>query len=199
MEKLFRLLHSAKEICIGKVLMTIYSKEFVQEKYKKTTEWKKVLEISKRFIKYLSLPEIGKQIDTANQPGNKSQEMEKVINPIAEDIGFKSQKKGLFKDYELNLRPDYYLPLDQTGIIIEVERGQTTQNNADIKDFWKVHIVSEANYLFLFVPNYLRQTKNNPTLVRDKTYDKVIKRMTPFFKKDNYTNVRGLVMLGYGK
>lgn len=179
--------------------MTIYSKEFVQEKYKKTTEWKKVLEISKRFIKYLSLPEIGKQIDTANQPGNKSQEMEKVINPIAEDIGFKSQKKGLFKDYELNLRPDYYLPLDQTGIIIEVERGQTTQNNADIKDFWKVHIVSEANYLFLFVPNYLRQTKNNPTLVRDKTYDKVIKRMTPFFKKDNYTNVRGLVMLGYGK
>ena len=23
-------------------------------------------------------------------------------------------------------------------------------------------------------------------LVRDKTYDKVIKRMTPFFKKDNY-------------
>ena len=55
----------------------------------------------------------------------------------------------------------YYLDLDETGIILEVERGKTTINNMDLLDFWKCHICVHAHYLILVVPVELRQ---NPTM-----------------------------------
>ena len=50
------------------------------------------------------------------------------------------------------VRPDFYKQIGETGIIIEVERGQSLQNNNIFKDFWKCHICEKVNYLFLFVP-----------------------------------------------
>ena len=87
------------------------------------------------------------------------------------------------------------MKIDNTGIIIEVERGKTNQNNMDFLDFWKCHICEVAHYLFIFVPIILIQ--NNSGSVAGKPYEKVISHMSPFFYKENYTNVRGLVIFGY--
>ena len=113
-------------------------------------------------------------------------------------IGFKDESEGLFSNYpNTRLRPDYYLPImaGDTGIIIEVERGKTNQNNMDFLDFWKCHICDVAHYLFLFVPNTLIQNASGK--ISGYPFDTVNKHMAPFFEVKNYTNVRGLVILGY--
>ena len=58
-------------------------------------------------------------------------------------------------EYENKLRPDYYRPLETSGILLEVERGKTTTNNMDLLDFWKCHLCRHADYLFLMVPQAL--------------------------------------------
>ncbi len=146
----------------------------------------------------MSKPQTKKKIKVLHVPHAKSQRIEEIITPYAEKLGFSSQKKGLFEKYEVSkLRPDYHRPLLETGIIIEVERGQTSQNNAALKDLWKVHICEEAHYLFLFVPIELRQTKNDPNKIKGKPFKETVDRLSPFFVKENYTNVRGLVIFGY--
>ena len=61
---------------------------------------------------------------------------------------------------------------------MEVERGKTTINNMDFLDFWKCHLCEHANYLFLMVPQELRQ---NPTMSPRREYNTVVKRMASFF------------------
>ena len=126
----------------------------------------------------------------------KSQKIEEVITPYARKIGFSSQKKGLFNNYKVSkLTPDYYLSINNNGIIIEVERGQTTQNNAALKDLWKAHICEEADYLFLFVPNKLIQNKEGK--VAGKPFNETVNRISTFYDPINYTNVKGTVIFGY--
>ena len=79
-------------------------------------------------------------------------------------------------------------------MILEVERGKTTINNMDLLDFWKCHICEHASYLLLMVPVELRQNlKDRPS----RPFDVVAKRLESFFSPENYTNVHGLVLLGY--
>jgi hypothetical protein len=92
------------------------------------------------------------------------------------------------------LRPDYFLPLGDTGVLIEVERGKTTINNMDLLDFWKCHICAHAHYLILLVPTELRQ---NPTMSPRREFVTVRNRLASFFEDGNYTNVRGLFLFGY--
>ena len=82
----------------------------------------------------------------------------------------------------------------KTGIILEVERGKTTINNMDLLDFWKCHICEHAAYLFLMVPTELRQ---NATMSPRREFVTVGNRLESFFVPGNYTNVRGLVLMGY--
>jgi hypothetical protein len=67
-------------------------------------------------------------------------------------------------------------------------------NNMDLLDFWKCHICESADYLFLLVPQDLRQNSN--ALVRNE-FAKVGRRLEPFFQPENYTNVLGLFLYGY--
>jgi hypothetical protein len=92
------------------------------------------------------------------------------------------------------LRPDYFKPVGKTGIILEVERGKTTINNMDLLDFWRCHICEHAAYLFLMVPTELRQ---NATMSPRREFVTVGKRLESFFVPGNYTNVRGVVLMGY--
>ena len=64
----------------------------------------------------------------------------------------------------------------------------------DLLDFWKCHLCEHANYLFLMVPQELRQ---NPTMSPRKEYAFVVKRLASFFVPGNYTNVHGLFVFGY--
>ncbi len=113
-----------------------------------------------------------------------------------ESLGFVSEKKGLFEEYDVaGLRPDYYKPIGNTGILFEVERGKTNANNMDLLDVWKTHICKEAHHLFLMVP-IIRQTKSNPK--GTKIFMGVDKRVTSFFlDQENEVNVRSVSIFGY--
>lgn len=176
--------------------MTINIKYFVQKKVKNTKEWQDVKIISKKFYEFLENSQTKKEIMKRNIPGARSQNIEEVITPFAESIGFESSKEKLFERYKVKkLVPDYYLKLNKSGIIIEVERGQTTQNNAALKDLWKTHICQEADYLFLFVPSVLKQ--NETGKIQGKPFNECVNRLSTFFEQPNYTNVKGLVIYGY--
>jgi hypothetical protein len=64
----------------------------------------------------------------------------------------------------------------------------------DLLDFWKCHLCERADYLFLMVPQELRQ---NPLMSPRREYATVVRRLESFFVPGNYTNVRGLVVFGY--
>jgi hypothetical protein len=64
----------------------------------------------------------------------------------------------------------------------------------DFLDFWKCHLCTVANYLFLMVPKSLVQSDKRPPR---NEYVTVINHLEPFFEEQNYTNVRGLSIFGY--
>ena len=66
-------------------------------------------------------------------------------------------------------------------------------NNMDLLDLWKCHICPEAQYLFLMVP-LLRPDKDNRMT---KIFPRVLKRLAPFFREENYINVYALFLFGY--
>ncbi|HEX8002914.1 MAG TPA: hypothetical protein VF519_09505 [Mycobacteriales bacterium] len=62
-------------------------------------------------------------------------------------------------------------------MLAEVERGGTTTNNHDLKDFWKAH-VSPAQHLFLVVPN---ANWNEAQAAREHPFQRVRLRLRTFF------------------
>ena len=173
-------------------------KIFVQKNFLQSNEWKEVKKLSNKLFKPLSDPNVIKKIKKVNQPGVSSHKIQEVITKESEKIGFKSEMNGLFSNYKNSkLRPDFYKKVLKTGVIIEVEKGQTVQNNNDLKDFWKCHICDEVNYLFLFVPQILIQNEEDKRKKSKKPFKDVCNHMTSFFEPKNYTNVRGVVVFGY--
>lgn len=169
--------------------------DFAQTPVIGTPEHDAVVAIADSLHAHLATAEAAALILEANQPGRSSADVQNVLLDHALALGLTSESKGLFADYLSSaLRPDYYLPLDDTGVILEVERGKTTINNMDLLDFWKCHICRHAHYLILLVPTQLRQ---NPTMSPRNEFASVSKRLSSFFEEDNYTNVRGLFLFGY--
>ena len=129
-----------------------------------------------------------------HQHGAKSTEVQNVVMPGALQLGFASEKKGLFNSYNVSaLRPDYYLKIRDSGIIFEVERGKTISNNMDLLDIWKCHICEDAEYLFLLVPQ-VRQTSNGRNT---RPFGLVHNRLETFFKPQNHINVEAVFLFGY--
>lgn len=150
--------------------------------------------IVKEIYDYMCLPKISKELNSTHQVNAKSHEIQDIILPKCNELGMKSEKKGLFLSYATaQLRPDYYIPLNATGLIMEVERGKTITNNMDLLDIWKCHICKKADYLLLVVP-VIRQTSNGG---KTNIYEHVIKRISSFFEPENYINVNGCFIIGY--
>jgi hypothetical protein len=172
-------------------------RKFIQSEWQSTREWHLVSEIADELIQYLCRNEVLKLIADANQPGKKSTEIQEVVLGKTKELGFVDESKGLFSEYKNNrLRPDYFKALENgTGILIEVERGKTNQNNMDLLDFWKCHICKHAHYLFLLVPNELKQNQSGRVVGRP--FQTVVAHMETLFQPENYTNVRGVVVIGY--
>jgi hypothetical protein len=118
---------------------------------------------------HLSTDDAQARIADANQPGRSSAVVQATFGEFVRDLGLESEKVGLFGTDELALRPDYFLRLEGTGILLEVERGKIT-------------------------PLALRQ---NPDMSPRKELVTVTRRMERFFVPGNYTNVRGLRLFGY--
>jgi len=167
---------------------------FVQEPYRTAAEWLHVVRIAEQLRGDLNSPKTLAGILAANQPSGSSAAVQAAIQAPAEALGFQSECKGLFLDSISGLRPDYFLRLDGTGILLEVERGKTTTNNMDLLDFWKCHISGIASYLFLLVP---RALQHNDRMTPKKEFLSVQRRLAQFFRPGKYTNVRGLCLFGY--
>ena len=167
---------------------------FVQEGFKESEEWKKVRQIAESLHAHLNSPDAISRIEEANMPGRGSADVQAVFQDFAQSLGFESEKGGLFSDMDLGLRPDYFLRLGETGVLLEVERGKTTMNNMHLLDLWKCHICAHAHYLFLLVPLALRQ---NATGMTRAEFETVRRHLSPFFLPQNYSNVRGLCLYGY--
>lgn len=177
------------------VLIPIEMRSFHVESIANSSELGEVDSIARRLLAHLNSPEALRSISTANRPGASSREIQNVFGEFAHTLGFMDESRGLFDSYETSaLRPDYFLRLKDTGILLEVERGKTTINNMDLLDFWKCHLCTHAHYLFLVVPRALRQ---NPTMSPRNEFASVAKRLGTFFKPRNRTNVRGLFLYGY--
>lgn len=167
----------------------------VQNSHGESAEWMEVVDVADSLVAYLEQKDVTARLDNANQPGQSSAGVQAVFIDEARRLGFADESRGLFENYSTKLmRPDYYRPVGETGVILEVERGKTTINNMDLLDFWKCHICEHASYLMLMVPRELRQ---NTTMSPRREFDSVVKRLESFFVPSNYTNVRGLVLLGY--
>lgn len=175
--------------------MATLRQAFVQPPFEGSAEYAKVVRTSDQLLAHLNTPGADALMAAANAPGMSSAGVQATFAPFAADLGFKSEAKGLFSGYDNKaLRPDYFLPLGNTGILMEVERGKTTTNNMDLLDMWKCHLCAHAHYLFLMVPQALR---HNPTMTPKKEYAAVVKRLGSFFTDGNYINVRGLHVFGY--
>ena len=160
----------------------------------KQPEFEIAQKAAKEIFKYMSRENISKEINETHKVNAKSHQIQSIILPKCVELGMSSEKKGLFSSYATaQLRPDYYLKINNTGLIMEVERGKTTTNNMDLLDIWKCHICEEADYLLLVVP-IVRQTNSGG---RTKIYEHVIKRIGSFFHERNYVNVKGCFIIGY--
>lgn len=174
--------------------MTVELVKFVQKSFQDSSEWQDVNKVADLLSVELNREETYRLIVAANRPKASSSEVQAAFRPAATLLGFDSEKTGLFKDSIPGLRPDYYLAIQGTGIILEVERGKTTTNNMDLLDFWKCHLCPKAHYLFLLVPKAL---KHNDGMTPKKEFTSVKRRLAFFFEEANYTNVRGLALYGY--
>lgn len=174
--------------------MAVEMEKFVQEPYRTTAEWQDVDKVADLLLVELNREETYDCILKANCPGTSSAQVQAAFRTAATTLGFHSEKSGLFAESVPGLRPDYYMAIGTTGILLEVERGKTTTNNMDLLDFWKCHLCVGAHYLFLLVPKELRHNKD---MSPKKEFNAVKRRLEPFFKERNYTNVRGLVVFGY--
>jgi hypothetical protein len=143
---------------------------------------------------YLCEQKIQELIKECHVFGATSIRVQDIFRDKLTELGFKEEKKGLFADTEVPaLRPDFYRAVGNTGIILEVERGKTTTNNMDFLDLWKCHICPTAHYLFLVVPND-RPSANGKVL---HPFRDVRRRLSSFFRPENYVNVEAVFLFGY--
>jgi hypothetical protein len=169
---------------------------FVQSAYKESAEWLSVKALADSLADFISLDSVRDEINATNAPSASSGKIQDIILHKAQSLGFSSEAKGLFQEYaNKGLRPDYFRQMGQTGILIEVERGKTNQNNMDFLDIWKCHICKQADYLFLFVPKELRQNASGKIVGRPFKVTRA--HVSAFFETGNYVNVRGVVVFGY--
>ena len=151
-------------------------------------------DISDQLLDHLNTEDALRLMLEANLPGISSAQVQATFLPFATDLGFTSEAKGLFLEYENNLRPDYFRPRCRLRNPARGRTRKTTTNNMDLLDFWKCHLCKHADYLFLMVPQAL---KHNDTMTPKKEYASVVKRLRTFFAPGNATNVRAVHIFGY--
>jgi hypothetical protein len=174
--------------------MTVELSVFRKTKPRSFETFVDVEQLAQRFLVFLNSAEIQEGIAEVHQVGASSAEIQNTILPGTQQLGFTPEKKGLFQAYAVPaLRPDYYLQVRDTGILLEVERGKTTTNNMDLLDLWKCHICEHAEYLFLLVPQVRPTLKGSNT----RPFKQVQSRLGTFFRPNNYVNVEAVFLFGY--
>ena len=175
--------------------MTILLEVLKKEKIDDLAEFKIVEKIAIELEIFLNQELIQEKITFTHKLHAKSSEIQEILIEKATELGFQSERKGLFENYfNKALRPDYYKVLGpKSGIIMEVERGKTTINNMDLLDIWKCHICENANYLFLIIPKVRQNNRGG----KSQTFNIVHNRLKSFFINQNYINIDAVFLFGY--
>ena len=161
-------------------------KLFVQKNFENTKAYEDMICDSESISNFIKIKK--KQLYLLNKKGVSSKKIQDfVYKGVVKRLGYSYEKK---QDFCI---PDFIKIKGSFGIIIEVERGKTINNNMDFIDFWKCHINKKANMLILIVPERVPRADDKSMNI----YSSVASRMEPFFKKKNYTNVRALSIISY--
>jgi hypothetical protein len=157
--------------------------------------YEEVLSDALKLKELLEKDDVNQAIETAHIFGASSHRIQEAITPSLASLGFVSEKKGLFSEIKVpGIRPDFYKPNPDGGILVEVERGKTIANNMDLLDVWKTHICQSASHLFLLVPQ-VRVTKAGG---RQKIYSTVLNRVGSFFAETTEPiDVESVHVFGY--
>jgi hypothetical protein len=157
-------------------------------------ELREVRKLAQELRAFLNRPSTLGDLHTSHVVGKSSAAVQSILLPEAERLGFQSERRGLFASCASNgVRPDYFRVIGQSGILIEVERGKTLDNNMDLLDLWKCHLCPIADYLFLVVPKR-RPTKKGASRVM---FARVCHRLEAFFTVPNLVNVEAVFLFGY--
>lgn len=144
----------------------------------KSTNLAEVDELAQKVQTVLQRVDIQEAIAVVHKVGASSFSIQAALLGEMELLGFQSEKKGLFAEFDVaGIRPDYFRNISGGGVIFEVERGKTIANNMDLLDVWKTHICQEAKHLFLLVP-IIRITEKGR---EQRVFNSVEKRIGAFF------------------
>ncbi|MFX4286725.1 hypothetical protein ACQBJO_00965 [Janibacter sp. G349] len=136
------------------------------------------------------------QAHVVNAPSKDIQDI--VAEILTDELGFAQEVVLTRQDgIVTHARPDFVYSLSPgRGVMAEVERGGTLNNNHDLKDMWKAHIAQDVQHLFLVVPN------SNWTRTgggREKPYPRVLNRIGAFFGTPRReVDVLSAHVFGYG-
>jgi hypothetical protein len=121
------------------------------------------------------------RIGVAHVHGAQSGAIQSIVSDLLQaQLGFGEEVVLTPEDgFVTGARPDFFYRLSQSrGILAEVERGGTVNNNHDLKDLWKAHIAPDAQHLFLIVPNANWTATGT---VRERPFIRVSNRLAAFF------------------
>lgn len=152
--------------------------------------------IAQRLARYLA--ENATDVDAVHVFRAQSKAVQRVVGELLGAVGFSEEVVLTPQDgFVTRARPDFFYPLGEgRGIIAEIERGGTTTNNHDLKDFWKTHIAQDAHHLFLVVP---MANWNEAGNARERPYARVVHRLRAFFGDDRReVDVLSAHVFGYG-
>jgi len=120
------------------------------------------------------------EIDGVHMFRASSAKVQAVVGGLLREVGFREEVVHTPQaGFVTRSRADFAYRLGEgRGVIAEIERGGTTTNNHDLKDFWKVHIAADAHHLFLVVP--MANWKENGA-ARERPFHRVSGRIAAFF------------------
>ena len=169
-------------------------KIFAKEPATLPVELAEVAGIAEQLGDHLASEVVCSAISECHRLHGTSQQIQAILNDKFVQLGFHSEKKGLFREYPVaSLRPDFYRSVRNSGILLEIERGKTLTNNMDLLDLWKCHLCAHADFLFLVVPN--ERASENGQVIR--AFNGASRRLSTFFEPKNYVNVEAVYLFGY--
>src|SRR4051812_344175 len=99
--------------------MAVEMTEFFQHTVRRKKELTEVREIASKLVTHLNRPAAQEKLAAANLPGSSIALVQAAFLPFARRTGFVSESTGLFAGYPTSaLRPDYFLRLGRTGILL---------------------------------------------------------------------------------
>ena len=161
-------------------------KIFVQKEFEDSGGFKEFLKDCKTIKDFIKSE--GQSIALLNKKGVSSKKIQDLLyEGVIKKLGYLTENKQDF------FVPDFLKTGIGYGIMIEVERGKTINNNMDFIDFWKCHISQKSNMLVLIVPEKVPRASDKNMNI----YSFVLRRMEPLFQDHNYTNVKALAVISY--